>query len=180
VSQKMVLGTVLRFSTVVALAVWFGGFTFYSTAVIATSQKVLHSQLRAGLITQQVTNWLNWISVPTLAICASNWFVCRREGRRFWVLVLGVSLGAMMVSQVALFPTHSVLDGRIVNREIADEGAFFRWHRLYLMLSTAQWCATLGYIWSALMLWSSRLETNGTTRTDEPPVQVTARCRASI
>ena len=38
----------------------FGGlvrsFTLYSTAVIATSQKVLHSQLRAGLITQQVTN----------------------------------------------------------------------------------------------------------------------------
>src|SRR3954471_14459767 len=62
----------LRFGTVMVLAVWFGGFTFYSTVVIATSQEVLHSQLRAGLITQQVTNWLNLISLPALAICGGN------------------------------------------------------------------------------------------------------------
>src|SRR5690348_2373158 len=71
----------LRFATVVVLAVWFGGFTFYSTAVISTSQQVLHSQLRAGLITQQVTNWLNLISLPALAVCAWNWFVHRRDSR---------------------------------------------------------------------------------------------------
>jgi hypothetical protein len=144
----------LRFLTVVALAVWFGGFTFYSTAVIATSQKVLHSQLRAGLITQQVTNWLNWISLPALAICALNWFIRRKNERRFWVWVLGASLAGMVLFQVALFPTHWVLDGRIVDREIANEAAFFRWHRVYLALATAQWCATLGYIWATLVLWS--------------------------
>lgn len=145
---------VLRFMTVIALAVWFGGFAFYSTAVIATSQKVLHSQMRAGLITQQVTNWLNLISVPALAICAANWVVSRGDGRRFWAWWLGAALLAMVLCQVALFPMHRIMDGRIVDREIADEAEFFRLHRLYLVLSTAQWCATLGYIWSALMLWS--------------------------
>jgi hypothetical protein len=114
--KKTIVDSSLRFITVVALAVWFGGFTFYSTAVIDTSQKVLHSHLRAGLITQQVTNWLNWISIPTLAICAWNWLSLRKHERRLWVFILGVALVGMMAMQVALFPTHRVLDGRIVNR----------------------------------------------------------------
>ncbi len=144
---------IVRFATVLALAIWFGGFTFYSTAVISTSQKVLHSMLRAGLITQQVTNWLNLLSVPALLICGANWLVTRRDGRRFWVWALGLSLAAMVLFQAALFPTHWILDGRIVGHEVADEGGFFRLHRLYLALSTAQWCATLGYIWASLILW---------------------------
>jgi len=144
-----------RFATVFALAVWFGGFTFYSTAVIDTSQKVLHSHLRAGLITQQVTNWLNMISVPALSICAWNWFAHRKSERKFWLVVLGAALAAMVLFQLSLFPAHRILDARIVEREIADEGEFFKFHRVYLMLSTAQWCATLAYIWAALMVWSA-------------------------
>jgi hypothetical protein len=145
----------LRFATIIALAVWFGGFTFYSTAVISTSQKVLHSQLRAGLITQQVTNWLNWISLPALAICGINWLVSRRNEHapRFWLPVMGLSLAGMVAIQAALFPMHWILDGRIVNREIADEGAFYGLHRVYLVLSTAQWCATIMYLWAALRVW---------------------------
>jgi hypothetical protein len=50
---------------------------------------------------------------------------------------------------------HWIMDGRIVNHEIADEGAFFQLHRIYLVLSTAQWCATLGYIWASLILWAA-------------------------
>jgi hypothetical protein len=148
----------LRFATVFSLAVWFGGFTFYSTAVISTSQKVLHSQLRAGLITQQVTNWLNWISLPALMICGANWLVSRRDENapRFWVLALGLSLAAMVAIQAALFPMHWILDGRIVNREIADEGKFYGLHRIYLMLSTAQWCGTITYLWATLRLWGTR------------------------
>src|SRR6266478_146500 len=57
---------ILRFLTIVAVAIWFGGFTFYSTVVIATAQEVLHSHLRAGLITQQVTRWLNLVSLVPL------------------------------------------------------------------------------------------------------------------
>jgi hypothetical protein len=154
--EVLALRNVVRFVTILALAVWFGGFTFYSTAVIDTSQKVLHSQLRAGLITQQVTNWLNLISVPALAICGWNWFTQRKSERKFWVRVLGAALACMVLFQLALFPLHRILDARIVGREVADEGGFFRLHRLYLMLATAQWCATLGYIWAALILWAGR------------------------
>jgi hypothetical protein len=151
-----VFALLLRFVTVLALAVWFGGFTFYSTAVIATSQEVLHSQLRAGLITQQVTNWLNWISLPALAICAGNLIVQRKDPRRFWVWTLGAALAGMVVLQISLFPAHWVLDSRIVGHEVADDGGFFRLHRIYLMLATGQWCATLVYIFATLVLWTER------------------------
>src|SRR5579862_415267 len=87
----------LRFGTLMALAVWFGGFTFYSTAVIATSQEVLHSHLRAGLITQQVTNWLNLISLPALAVCGGNLIAERKDPRRVWVWLLGAAFAGMIV-----------------------------------------------------------------------------------
>jgi hypothetical protein len=143
----------LRFLTIAAVAVWFGGFTFYSTVVIATAQEVLHSHIRAGLITQQVTNWLNLISLPALAICSANLIWLRKSPSRKWLLVLIASFGAMAALQVALFAFHPVLDRQIVNREIGDEGVFFKLHRVYLVLSTAQWLATQGYLWSALTLW---------------------------
>lgn len=143
----------LRFLTVAALAVWFGGFTFYSTAVISTAQEVLHSHIRAGLITQQVTNWLNLISVPALAICFTNLIWLRKRACKWWFQILAASLGAMTILQVALFVFHPVLDRQIVNREVLDESVFFKLHRVYLFLSTAQWLATLGYVWSTLMVW---------------------------
>ena len=155
----------LRFATVIALAVWFGGFTFYSTAVIATSQAVLHSQLRAGLITQQVTNWLNWISLPTLAICAVNLIAQGKDPRRFWKWMLGLALAAMVVFQASLFPAHWVLDSRIVGHEVADDAGFFKLHRIYLMLATAQWGATLVYIWATLVLWTERAKALSDVRT---------------
>jgi len=139
----------LRFLTIVTIAVWFGGFTFYSTAVVSTSQKVLHSQLRAGLITQQVTNWLNVISVPVLAVCFVNLINLRKNNNhQWWLRALAALLGIMVILQVGLFTIHPLLDRQIVNREVLDEGGFFKLHRLYLVASTLQWMATLGYVWS--------------------------------
>jgi hypothetical protein len=144
---------ILRFLTVLAIAVWFGGFTFYSTAVISTAQEVLHSHLRAGLITQQVTGWLNLISLPALAVCLANLIGQRKSKCKGWLWLLAGALGVMVLLQAALFAVHPMLDKMIVNREIADEGAFFKLHRVYLVLSTGQWLATLGYVWSSLRLW---------------------------
>jgi len=146
---------ILRFLTLVAIAIWFGGFTFYSTAVIDTSQKVLHSVLRSGLITQQVTNWLNVISLPALAVCGANCIGLRgAQSRRCWHM-LTASLGGMVLMQMLRCALHPAMDRLIVNREVADGAAFYRLHRFYLVVSTAQWLATLGYVWSTLTLWRS-------------------------
>src|SRR5215470_9784140 len=103
---------IFRFLVVVALAIWLGGFTFYSTAVISTSQEVLHSHLRAGLITQQVTNWLNRISIVPLVLCAVNCWMLRKHDCKRMLQLLIAALGIMMVMQIALFVLHPMLDAK--------------------------------------------------------------------
>jgi hypothetical protein len=145
---------IFRFLVVVAVAIWFGGFTFYSTAVISTSQEVLHSHLRAGLITQEVTNWLNRISLVPLALCTVNCWVLRRHDRRRFLQLLTAALIAMIVLQIGLFVLHPMIDAKIVDHQVEDAGNFFKLHRVYLVISTGQWCATLAYLWASLAMWT--------------------------
>jgi len=152
-SRENPLSMMLRFFVFIAIAVWFGGFTFYSTAVIATAQEVLHSHLRAGLITQQVTNRLNLVSLVPLALCLWNLAALRKTNRKRLWRMLGAALAAMILLQVVLFGIHPLLDAQIVGNEVPDGAKFFQLHRLYLVVSTAQWLAILCYIWSTLRLW---------------------------
>jgi hypothetical protein len=145
---------IFRFLTVVGIAIWFGGFTFYSTAVISTSQEVLHSQLRAGLITQQVTKWLNRISIVPLALCAVNCWILRKHERKRMLQLLMAALIVMVVLQIGLFVLHPMIDAKIVEHQVEDAGNFFKLHRLYLVISTGQWCGTLAYLWASLALWT--------------------------
>src|SRR5580765_3635798 len=109
---------IFRFLTVVVVAIWFGGFTFYSTAVISTSQEVLHSHLRAGLITQQVTNWLNRISIVPLALCAMNCWILRKPEHKRLLQLLIAALVVMVLLQAGLFVLHPMIDAKIVDREV--------------------------------------------------------------
>lgn len=152
----------------VAIAIWFGGFTFYSTIVIATAQEVLHSHLRAGLITQQVTHWLNLVGLVPLVLCAWNCWNLGRNGGKTLVRMLVAALVSMIALQSGLFALHPLLDGQIVGREVEDAGTFFRLHRWYLVVSTAQWLATLGYLWITLSLWESRDATKHQPEPDQP------------
>ena len=72
VSRRIARGATMnsarRFLTTLALALWWGGFTFYALVVIPTAQKVLHSHVKVGFITQQVTGWLNWCGVLALVL----------------------------------------------------------------------------------------------------------------
>jgi hypothetical protein len=149
---------ILRFLVFIAIAVWFGGFTFYSTAVISTAQEVLHSHLRAGLITQQVTNWLNLISIVPLALCLLNLATLRKANRKGQVRVLATAMATMILLQAVLFGIHPLLDAQIVAHDVPDGATFFKLHRLYLVVSTAQWLATLCYVWTTLKLWTARYD----------------------
>jgi hypothetical protein len=124
--------------------------------VIATAQEVLHSHLRAGLITQQVTYWLNLVGLVPLALCAWNCWGLRGNDRKGSVRMVVAALVSMIALQAVLFGLHPLLDGQIVGREVSDAGAFFKLHRLYLVVSTAQWLATLVYLWFALALWEPK------------------------
>src|SRR5438876_2064289 len=56
-----------RFICLTALAFWMGGFTFYALLVIPTGNHLLGS-IGQGLVTQQVTQWMNLLGLASLAI----------------------------------------------------------------------------------------------------------------
>ena len=142
-----------RFLVILLLAVWFGGFTFYAEIVIPSGHKVLHSHLRVGLITQEVTRWLNLIGIVALAIFAWNVAALRNsEDKKRWRVLRG-SWGTMVLMQIALFALHPVLDSQIVERGLSVETTFYSLHRVYLIVATVQWLATLVYVWMSLKLW---------------------------
>jgi hypothetical protein len=142
-----------RYLVLLTLAFWMGGFTFYTGVVIPTGNQVLGSERDIGFITQQVTNWLNAIGVLALVILGcSAWFERRGVPR---VLML-FSWLAMALLQAGLFYVHSVLDGRLETATHKINGPmhiFFNWHRLYMVIASAQWGFALIYLWLVVLSW---------------------------
>lgn len=134
-------------------ALWWGGFTFYAVVVIPSAQKVLHSHVKVGFITQQVTHWINLAAVLALALL---WWELLRAAlltprRRRWLWTAWLVMAAM---QTGLFILHPMLD-RLLDfstREILDEPRFYFLHRVYLILSTVEWLAA----WVVLAGWFGR------------------------
>jgi hypothetical protein len=140
---------------VLAISFWLGGFTFYSVVVIHTAHHVLDSLLEAGLITQQVSRWLNLIGVGALVIlfwdALANW---RQKSRwlRGAIVVLWIVMAAV---QVWLFWLHPVLDRQIdlEARKLIGREQFRSAHTFYVTLSTVQWAAGLVYVFAMLQSW---------------------------
>jgi hypothetical protein len=144
---------VRRYTTLLIFALWMGGFTFYTLIVIPTGGKVLDGgELDVGFITQQITNWLNWLGVVALAILGWN---ARAEGRGPLRWLLAACWLGMAVTLVGLFCLHPVLD-RMLDTEthqIHGGAIFFNWHRAYMAVASLQWLAALAYLWVALIIW---------------------------
>jgi hypothetical protein len=144
-----------RLILVLALCLWFGGFTFYSLVVIHTGHRVFHSRVEVGFLTQAVTGWLNLIGVGGLCLMLWNVFAgWSRQGRfvrgalvATWLVVAGM--------EVALFMLHPKLDALLdqETHSIVSRGEFKSLHLLYMNLSTTQWLATILYIFATVWAW---------------------------
>jgi hypothetical protein len=142
-----------RYATLLVFALWMGGFTFYKLIVIPTGGKVLGSERDVGFITQQVTNWLNWIGLLALLVLGWN---SRAEGRGILKFCLACAWLAMALTEAGLFALHHVIDGLldIANHKIHGPlDHFFVWHRSYMTVASVQWLAALLYLWLALRIW---------------------------
>jgi len=128
-----------RFACLAALAFWMGGFTFYALVVIPIGNRLLGS-IQQGLLTQQVTNWMNLLGLLTTALLLpaarhSKWLATS------WLVMSG--------SLVALFSLHPRLDALIDTSTPAVTGDnFYQWHQAYLIAITIQWSAALWFLWS--------------------------------
>lgn len=123
---------VLRWLGLLALAVWLGGFTFYSAVVVPLLHEAF-DKLQVGMVTQQATDILNLIGLAALVLA---WLEVAVGGRRPWH---AARLGLLAVDSLilaALIGLHLRMDQRL---ESGALGGFYPMHRVYLWLSTAQW-----------------------------------------
>lgn len=128
-----------RFVCLAALAFWMGGFTFYALVVIPIGNHLLGS-IQQGLLTQQVTQWMNLSGLLGLAILLPG------AQRSRW---LAASWFVMAASLAMLFWLHPRLDALIdpSTKVISDHREFYRWHQGYLAAATIQWSAAIIYFW---------------------------------
>ena len=127
-----------RFACLAALAFWMGGFTFYALVVIPTGNRLLGS-IQQGLLTQQVTHWMNLIGLLALMLLLPG---ARRSKS------LAASWLTMAASLVALFWLHPRLDALIDSSIPAVTGDdFYRWHQAYLIAVTIQWSGAVVHLW---------------------------------
>jgi hypothetical protein len=145
-----------RFSVVIALMFWQGGFTFYAAVVVPVGQATF-SHLEQGFVTRLVTNYLNVAGAVALLILA--WDLAESADtsrRRIWCRWL--SWAGMLGILLALVWLHPHLDRLLDSRarDYIDEPArdlFVPRHRLYLWLSTAQWLFGIAFVALALWAW---------------------------
>ena len=147
-------GTLRRFLFMAAVAFWLGGFTFYSAVVIHVGARVLHSQMKQGLVTQRVTDWLNFAGALALPIMLWNTAAIWRHRGRVSRALLAITWAVMAAVQVELALLHPVLDHLLEPPAATVASAragrqFDDLHFVYLMSSTAQWAAGLIHVWCA-------------------------------
>jgi hypothetical protein len=140
---------ILRWAALVAFAVWFGGFTFYSAVVIP----VLHDELGGlgqGGITGEVSNTLNAIGVATVA---AWWLVVgvEKSAGEKWARWGRVALLSATTAVLAgLIALHPLMDARLDSGSMRN---FYPLHKVYLIASTAQWGLNLALLAVTLWIW---------------------------
>jgi len=140
-----------RVATSLAVALWFGGFTFYTACVVRVGSKIAGG-LTQGYVTQRVTDVLNVLAaimITTVIIdIAVHW---NRVGR--W-LRLGqcVAWLVMAASVIGVVVVHRQMDVLLDPSTLArpDHDAFKPLHQRYQLISTFLWFATVAYM--ALMV----------------------------
>jgi hypothetical protein len=132
---------VLRLLARVALAVWFGGFTFYAAVVVPDLHEHLGG-METGEVSRRVVVYLYAIGAAALV---SGWMVAATDRVSGWrgKARLGL-LGVNTLLLVALVLMHRSLGIRL------DSGgslaAFRSSHEVYLTVWTGQWLAILGLL----------------------------------
>ena len=126
-----------RIAATLLLSLWWGGFSFYAARVVFIGHEVLRSKIRQGFITERVTTELNSLALAALAAVGWTLFVAESKPRRSTWVIWTVTL----LTTLTLFPLHVKLAGMLdfATRQLVEDEHFYGWHRLYLLMATAQW-----------------------------------------
>ena len=120
------------------LSLWWGAFTFYSAIVVPMGMKVLGSHPQMGMITQEVTVYLNIFSFILFIIYA---YSLRYESDKTGGLVKQIMAITVVACQILLFLIHAYLSDliNVENQKVFNSSNFYFLHRLYLIIETIIW-----------------------------------------
>ncbi len=147
--------------SVLAWALWMGGFTFFTSVSLRVAHKVLSETKEFGFVTAGVTDRLNVIGVIALLLLlahlVAHWQVLVRW-RRF---LLGFTWVILAVTLALMFNIHNAIDAvlNLQQRVVVDYDAFEPVHRHYKQVATAQWLAAVIHL--TMMLTASRPASSG-------------------
>ena len=155
-----VINVIRKFLVIIAFAFWMGGFTFYAGVVVEVGSRVLESHHRQGMVTQQVTHWLNLSGVIALGIFLWNILASRTKIERKLMLIMASTWAVMVFTLLLLFVVHRLLDAAIYREDVE---AFDTLHAVYLVTSTVQWVAALAHILVFTQVAFTRTDKNAST-----------------
>ena len=135
-------------AALLAMALWWGGLTFYAAFVVPIGVEVLGGATEQGFITQRVSNIINLLGTLTLAVLVWNAAASWRAAGRTTKAVLITSWIVMAGAQLVLFVIHPRLDAMldVSTHSIIDPAAFHPLHEFYLTIVSIQWFAGLAHL----------------------------------
>ena len=145
-----------RVLTLFALALFWGGLTFYTGFVVRIAHDVVDDPMDGGLITQRVTLILQHLACAAILMLLVNAAITCRGSRAFGISlgILSLVLGAAVAG---LFWVHGALDAVIDVQaaEITDRDEFTILHRRYNQLTTVEWISTVLCMMMLPIAWRS-------------------------
>lgn len=141
-NKTPLLRAVFAYLAILVWAFWMGGFAFYFGIVVPAGGAIVGGT-QQGIVTQQITFWLNIIGVVALPVLLGN---ALRTQKRWQLGVWSV----MLICQAALFLLHRELSSRIdtTAMTVSDVGRFGTLHEIYEAVSTVLWLAAMIHAWS--------------------------------
>ena len=139
--MKFAAAFALRWLARVALATWFGGFTFYAAVVVPDLHETFGG-METGEVSRRVAPFLYYVGAAALGLSGAalltdcgQWAGWRGKARFGLVAANAAFL-------LALYLMHRSLEGRLDSGN--DLPAFRSFHEVYLTVWTGQWLAILG------------------------------------
>lgn len=148
------LRDLLRLATFWAIAVWQGGFVFYTGFVLKIGSRELKSDLEQGFITRRVTLELEQLGWIALILWATSLLGTRfsRPSLRVSATVLWCAILACHVGlNVQWHAVDCLLD--VANRSVTDPDAFVIAHRIFMWVASLQWLLVVILSGLTLQAW---------------------------
>lgn len=127
--------------SVLAWALWMGGFTFYTSVSLRVAHKVLNDPSEFGFVTQIVTDRLNLIGLAAVILLAAQLATHWRLLPRWQRILLSSTWIILAITLALLFKLHNAIDALLdfTHHAVTDGAAFELAHNRYELVATIQW-----------------------------------------